>query len=1065
MRRLVISQAVRGRLSRARDFLASLSTTEPLLAVGAGMDAVSELLRQFALTRPRALLGWQRTTLSGLARQLAADALAEEGRSPLSWLGSQALCARVAHSLGSEERLGRLQAIASQPGLPRALARTIRELRLAAAQPGGDLGPIMAEYQAQLERARLADEVDILQLALKARSPLFAEPVLLLDLSLRSALEAQLVARFTGPLCATLPAGDERSAQLLGKALQLRPELLEVEDETALGRVQRHLFTETTSRRAEPSEAVEIISAPGEGRECAEIARRILWQAGQGVRFDRVAILLRSPAHYRGLLEEALNRAGVPAYFARGTQKPDPAGRAFLALLGCAAEGLSAVRFAEYLSLGEVPHATREGQPPQAASRGDRFCAADDESSGEAPPSDEPSQAEVPADLDAPVVAGTLRAPWRWEKLLIDAAVIGGRDRWERRLSGLEHQLGLQLAAIDDQPRQERLRRELSDLAVLRAFALPLLGALAEMPARAPWGEWLDRLSALATQSLRHPERVLSLLSELLPMAPVGPATLDEVKQVLGRHLTDLSVPPSARRHGQVFVAPVEAARGMEFEVVFVPGLAEKLFPQKVRQDSLLRDAERTALPGLERGNDRIANERLALRIAVGAAQRKLVLSYPRIELSPARPRVPSFYGLEVLRAAEGQLPSFAELARRAEVGAGARIGWPAPVDAADAIDDAEHDLALLGRTFQQPRESARGTASYLLEANPHLRRALRARARRWRPRWTGADGLVEPSPEALLSLAAHLPSARSYSPTGLQHYAECPYKFLLQAVHRLQPREEPRQAAELEPLVRGSLMHEVQFELMRELQEQSALSLDQARLDDARARLERILQTVAERYRDQLAPAIPRVWEDGVLSVRTDLREWLRRQAESPGPAPWRFELSFGLPDLLHRDPHSTAEPVALAEGLRVRGSIDLVERDAAGPLRATDYKSGKVRAQEGAVIGGGALLQPALYALALEKLFPGATVSGGRLYYCTFNGEFTEVSIPLDAQTRESVATLALTVRDALVEGFLPAAPRKGECQRCDYLAVCGPHEEFRIKRKLADKLVPLVKLRGMP
>jgi len=1087
-RRLVVSQAAQARLAAARDFLAAqlrpTGAPQPLLVLAAGMDAASELVQQFALTQPRAIFGLRRMTLRQLVRQLAAELLAEEGRTPLGALGSEALCARVAHALARDGKLERLQALANQPGWPRALSRTLRELRLAEVESPADPGlrNALRAYQAELAHASLADEVEMLKVALTAGSALLAQPVLLLDLGLRSPLEARLLARFTGPLFASLPAGDERSARLFREELGLAPELLEVPGDTGLARVQRHLFTETTSPRAEPSDAVEVLSAPGEGRECAEIARRILWQAGQGVPFDRIAILLRSPALYRGLLEEALARARIPGYFATGTRRPDPAGRAFLSLLDCAAERLSARRFAEYLSLGEVPQAASSGAPPEPAPRGDRFRAPLDEldeawpGSGlaedappERPPTDAPPEAspEAQVDLQAPVVEGSLRAPWRWEKLLVDAAVIGGLHRWESRLSGLheELQLQLRLGGLEDETRRERLRGSLDDLAALRAFALPLLGILAALPAQAPWGDYLDQLSALATQSLLHPERVLSLLAELAPMAPVGPVTLGEVRQVLGRRLTELVVPAPARRHGQVFVGPVEAARGMEFDLVFVPGLAEKLFPQKVLQDPLLRDAERSGFPGLERREDRVEGERLALRIAVGAARQRLVLSYPRIELSPARPRVPSFYGLEVLRAAEGQLPGFAALSRRAGVSAGARIGWPAPAQAELAIDEAEHDLALLEETFRKPREKSRGTASYLLESNPHLRRALRARARRWRSRWTGADGLVEPSPEALAALALHLPSARSYSPTGLQHYAECPYKFLLQAVHRLQPRQEPVRAEELEPMVRGSLMHETQFELMRELQESGSLPLTLAGLGDARERLERILKIIAARFRDQLAPAIPRVWEDGVLSVRTDLREWLRRQAETSGPLPWRFELSFGLPDLQRRDVHSAQEAVALEEGLRVRGSIDLVERHLAGSLRATDYKSGRVRAKDGAVIGGGALLQPALYALVLEKLFPGVAVSGGRLYYCTFAGDFTEVEIPLDLQTRESVRTLAQTVGRALAEGFLPAAPRDGECQRCDYLAVCGPHEEFRTRRKPADRLIPLVALRGMP
>src|SRR5205823_2025329 len=176
------------------------------------------------------------------------------------------------------------------------------------------------------------------------------------------------------------------------------------------------------------------------------------------------------------------------------------------------------------------------------------------------------------------------------------------------------------------------------------------------------------------------------------------------VRLVLGRRLTELAWPPSGRRQGKVFVAPVAAARGLSFDVVFVPGMAEKMFPQKVIEDPLLRDRERPE--GLEKSEDRVRKERLSLRLAAGAAARTLVLSWPRIDLQQGRARVPSFYGLEVLRAAEGTLPGFADLARRAERALRTRAGWPAPRDAADAIDDAEHDLALLALALQDPKAS-----------------------------------------------------------------------------------------------------------------------------------------------------------------------------------------------------------------------------------------------------------------------------------------------------------------------------------------------------------------------
>ena len=77
----------------------------------------------------------------------------------------------------------------------------------------------------------------------------------------------------------------------------------------------------------------------------------------------------------------------------------------------------------------------------------------------------------------------------------------------------------------------------------------------------------------------------------------------------------------------------------------------------------------------------RLERERLALALAAGAAERRIFFSYPRIDLDQARPRVPSFYALEAVRSAEGRLPDFAELARRAETAATTRLGWPAPPD------------------------------------------------------------------------------------------------------------------------------------------------------------------------------------------------------------------------------------------------------------------------------------------------------------------------------------------------------------------------------------------------
>src|SRR5262249_17931797 len=185
-----------------------------------------------------------------------------------------------------------------------------------------------------------------------------------------------------------------------------------------------------------------------------------------------------------------------------------------------------------------------------------------------------------------------------------------------------------------------------------------------------------------------------------------------------------------------------------------------------------------------------------------------------------------------------------------------------------------EYDLALLAPLLRADPETTAGTASYLLGANPHLARALRARGRRWLRRWTPADGLVDPDEVAGTALARHQLAARPYSPTALQHFAACPYRFFLQAIHRLAPREEPVAVEVLDPLTRGGLFHDVQFGILERLRDAGLLPLRAALLPEAFDVLDEVLTAEAAHAEEILAPAIPRVWADEIDGLRADLRE-----------------------------------------------------------------------------------------------------------------------------------------------------------------------------------------------
>jgi CRISPR/Cas system-associated exonuclease Cas4 (RecB family) len=1065
-------------LERAAAFLSNHAAQSEILILAPTRAAAHEL----AITAfPQGCQGIHAFTLLQLAASLAAQPMGRRGLAPISRLGIEAIANRIVNAAERAKKLRYFSPVAHTPGFPRALAHTIAELRLqgvparelvSTGLPGQDLAHLMQLYQDELEQRSLADLAVLLGFAAEeaAANPnrFTGLPLLLLDLTVESQSHekflAALIEKSPSVLAMAISADEQSVANILNVAAE---DVDAAPASTTLDRVRTWLFSPQQPPAAPPDPEL-LFSAPGESLECVEIARRIRALAAEGTPFDRIAILLRNVDQYQPLLEEALRRAAIPGYFSRGAARPDPAGRAFLALLACASDGCSASRFAEYLSLGQLPPVDQDGAPikpiPQWVPPDDEILA----NFPSAPPGPEAAPAPNSADET------TLAVPIGWEKLLVDAAVIGGHHRWARRLRGLRAELQAQLRDLDkeDQSHRPHIERRIDQLTRLEHFALPLIDILGSLPQAAHWGEWLDRLSELAQMALRYPESVLAVLSELRPMGEVGPATLEEVYDVLSEKMGSLRGDPARRRYGHVFIGSIDEARGRAFDTVFLPGLAEGLFPRRAFEDPLLLDEHRAKLCGkspacfLETQEHRIARERMLLHSAAAAATRRFVVSYPRMDVSEARPRVPSFYALEILRAAEGRLPSLREFKERAAASAQTRLDWPAPSDPAIAIDDAEYDLASLQAALKLPADSAKGSARYLMEVNESLARSLRTRGRRWRNRWTSADGLVDPDAATLKVLEAHRFSQRSYSPSSLQHFSACPYRFLLQGIFQFRPREAAVPLEQMDPLTRGALFHEVQFQLFRKLKELGLLPISTAGLSQTLDLTDQVLDRVAADFEEKLAPAIQRVWKSEIEYVRTDLRGWIQQLCTAPPDwLPLHFEFAFGLAAGPHRDPQSSSDEATILNGIRLRGAIDLIEKHATrDALRVTDHKTGKAPQNRPQYVGGGAILQPLLYALAAEQLL-GRPVESGSLFFCTQRGDFSTIDIPLDTPSRQRVTQVLETIGRFVEEGFLPAAPQSGACAICDYRPVCGPYEEQRSKRKLPDRLEPLVNIRNLP
>jgi ATP-dependent helicase/nuclease subunit B len=981
---------------RAVEFVTQFSPGGPVLVLAPVRAAAEEVALEAC---GAALLDVRRFAFREFVLELSTAELNRRGLVPVGRFVREALAARVTAEALRRGELTYLKPVAAFPGFPRALTATFEELRLnavnsanlrACGESGPDLALLLEAYTRELSERRFADHaarVDLARDGLSAGyNSIRQSAAVSLDLAPRTRLERELLA--------TVMAAARVSLEL-----RVAPEGGEAT--SSLDSLQRYLFSPLPVPAREEDGSVAILSTSGEALECVEIARTIHAAAAEGVPFDQIAILLRSPDRHQPLILEALRRAEIPSLCTLATRRPDAAGRSLLALLYCVAEGLSASRFAEYLSLGQMPEEDESVTPAQ------------------------------------------------WERMLLDAAVIGGLSRWETRLAGLREEFHRRHAVEEDEAARESLARRIESIENLTRLALPVIARLADLPERALWGEWIAALSALAEFTVREPERIVELLEQLEPMSDIGPVSLGEVLLVLGPRLNSLASASRESRFGKVWVGSVEEARGLAFRRVFVPGVNEGLFPRPPAEDPLLLHVQRAAL-GIELRADDVE----LLRIATACATERLTLSFSRLDLLTGRERVPSFYAFEAHRAAGGREMAVREFESRARSATQTRIGWPAPQQPGESIDDAEFDLATVAPLVK-------GSGQYLKSLPGRSVYSLRARWTRWHKPWKAADGLfVEEIGSDALSkffLTEH-----AWSPSVLQQYARCPYRFALRGIFGLRPAEQPAGIQRMDPATRGEIYHSVQFELLRGLEQSGGLPVTSENLETALERLDKVLQQEARRFEDELAPAIPQIWHAEIQGLRADLRGWLQQKATLEADwLPRYFELSFGLRDPAGRDPRSRKEAVEIEGGFRLQGSIDLVERHSSGVLRVVDHKTGRIPDPRPELVGGGEVLQPVLYALAAENML-GEPVSFGRLYYSTIGQNYTTVDVALNDWSRQRTAQVLRVIDDAMRDGFLPAAPRKDGCKRCEYLPVCGPYEEERVAEKSQPELKRLKELR---
>ena len=669
---------------------------------------------------------------------------------------------------------------------------------------------------------------------------------------------------------------------------------------------------------------------------------------------------------------------------------------------------------------------------------------------------------------------GDPAATARWNQLARGANLHRGPREWLERLqryraNRIDELERLERDLDDERPgRLPWIRSEIAQIGDLVRFTTQLTDFLDEMPVAASWSDYaaqtrrqlralLGDRNAFAQAvhasdddlELARWDDVDSLIESLSALDELGPTTPVRFASAVARGLER-----QAGRHGRlgagVYVGSLQSAIGMEWDVIYIVGAAERSLPPARSEDPLLSDElrARTSLPV---SGDQLRRERSVFLAAMHAA-RVRVLSYPRADVRAEQARLPSRWLLESATALQGGERVYASKIN--DVGADV-VDVTASFEQAvtsetQYTDLSEYDLAGL-------RRSARPAAHYLAELFPSLGRGYEQRAGRFARALTRWDGLIESGAERAAS--------QPHSAGALQDWATCPYRYFLGRVLRVEEREDPRDELQISPLERGSLIHEVLERFYEQTPSQPLPGSPWSSAD--RERLRAIAEERMEHAEAQGLTGRDLLWRRDRRRILNDLAALLREDDDHRARNQVQQvagELAFGR--LTGSD---GLVELALEDGstLQLRGRIDRVDRSPNGDLLLViDYKTGKAypskRALEKDPLDRGRFMQLPIYAVAARQLFEAGaeTVVRSAYWYITERGGFAFNEVRWDKENYARFESVVNLISEHIKQGRFPANPgdddnrgRGSHCTYCSFDAICPTDRRRHWERNRRD------------
>jgi len=407
----------------------------------------------------------------------------------------------------------------------------------------------------------------------------------------------------------------------------------------------------------------------------------------------------------------------------------------------------------------------------------------------------------------------------------------------------------------------------------------------------------------------------------------------------------------------RVQVLTPSQARNKRFKYIFIPGLLEGEFPAVNYNKWLIKDKERKILENmglaLKTKNDLLITESYLFYRSVLNAKQKVFLTYPTLGEGEGGQIISSF--VEEVRNLFNE-----DTVQEKEVHNHDFI-----------IDELEQVFSLKELKDYTIRRLSDNKLKELISG-------YEVESLRNSKQYTNADGLINDE-TILAELKDYFHANYSYSPSALENYVQCPFRFFIERVLDLEEKQEPEDR--LEALQLGELYHRILFEYFNN----KFPGTWNQNLEQYIQGLESSAQKVFAEYEGKrsLLKGVWRIYREEILN---NLKLLIESEYQNEfQTTPFKLEFGFGISKDYQDSQDNIKEPVDIKlinQTMKLNGKIDRVDhRKNKEDLMVYDYKLSDKRGRTKDFFEYNELQLP-LYLLAVNKLMPQKNLMGGAYY-----------------------------------------------------------------------------------